>query len=150
MPFVTYSTGYKSGGFNRGGSNFVQNAAARTFESEKVNDVELGVKSILRGGRVQLNATLFDTKLKNFQERSFNGVGFVVRNAGDVKSRGVDLDAQARILSDLSVTAALTYLDATYAKAVNSPGLEGCPPAGSPTCPVPQNLTGQTIAYTSK
>jgi iron complex outermembrane receptor protein len=174
MPFVTFSTGYKSGGFNGGGSNFVQNAAARTFESEKVDDVELGVKSVLWAGRVQLNATLFDTKLKNFQDRSFNGVGFVVRNAGDVKSRGLDLDGQFRVLPSLSFNAALTYLDAKYAKAINSPALEGCgalaspavPPAGSicasmqytPAFPAPtgqtsqpsQNLTGRTIAYAPK
>ena len=136
--------------------------------------MELGVKSILWDGKFQLNATLFDTKLKNFQDRSFNGIGFVVRNAGDVKSRGMDLDSQIRVLPSLSFNAALTYLDATYAKAINSPALEGCPALASPAVPPPgsicasmqytpafpaptgqtsqpsQNLTGQTIAYAPK
>ena len=67
MAFGTYSTGYKSGGFNAAFSASVLGSAARTFKSETVNDYELGLKSQTLGGKLILNATVFDTVLKNFR-----------------------------------------------------------------------------------
>jgi iron complex outermembrane receptor protein len=148
MVFGTYATGYKSGGFNSGSGMAPLNAATRTFDSETVKDVEVGVKSKFWDGKFLLNATLFDTTLYNYQDRSFNGVGFVVRNAGDVKSKGVDLDAQVRVLAGLNVSFAATYLDSIYAKNLAAPGLEGC--TGAAGCPTVQNLSGKTVTYAPK
>jgi iron complex outermembrane receptor protein len=145
MPFFTYATGYKSGGFNSGSASPALNAAVRTFESETADDYELGVKSILWNGKIQMNATLFNTKLKNFQDRSFNGTGFVIRNSGDVRSRGLDLDGQFAALSDLKLTYGVTYLNSIYTNNPTAPGLEGC--TGGQGCPITQNLTGQPLGY---
>ena len=150
MVFFTFSTGYKSGGFNSGAGPTAlvttANPTARNFNSETADDYELGLKSILWDNKFLLNATLFDTELKDFQDRSFNGLGFVIRNSGNVRSRGLDLDGQLRATQNLSFTYGATFLDATYAKAVSSPGLEGC----TTLCPTVQNLTGQTISYAPK
>jgi iron complex outermembrane recepter protein len=150
MVFATFSTGYKSGGFNTGSSPTplvtAANAQGRNFADETADDYELGLKSIFWDSKFLFNATLFDTELKNFQDRSFNGVGFVVRNAGDVRSRGLDLDGRFRATQNFSVTYAATFLDAFYSKADDSPGLEGC----TTLCPTVQNLTGQTISYAPK
>ena len=150
MVFGTFSTGYKSGGFNTGTSPTplvtAANPQGRNFSDETAEDYELGMKSIFWDGKFLLNATLFDTELKNFQDRSFNGVGFVVRNAGDVRSKGIDLDGRVRATRNFSVTYGATLLDAYYSKADESPGLEGC----TTLCPTVQNLTGQTISYAPK
>ena len=148
MAFGTYQTGYKSGGFNSGGSPVAIPAALRTFESEEVNDLELGFKAIF-GGHLLLNATLFDTKLKNFQDRSFNGTSFLIRNAGDVRSKGVDFDGQFRALPDVLFTYGATYHNAEYTNNPNAPGLEGCT-GGATGCPTVQNLSGRTIPYAPK
>ena len=148
MLFGTFSTGYKSGGFNSGGAAVALGAAARTFASETVEDYELGLKSTLLDGKARLNVTLFNTKLKNFQDRSFNGTGFVVRNSGDVRSRGVDLDSQLLIARDFKLTFGATYLNSIYTNNTGAPGLEGC--TGLAGCPTFQNLTGQRLPFAPK
>ena len=150
MAFGTFSTGYKSGGFNTGAGPRAlvtpANPTARNFGSETANDYELGLKSIFWDGKFLLNATLFNTELKDFQDRSFDGFGFAIRNSGNVRSRGLDLDGQLRAAQNLSFTYGATFLDATYQKAVTAPGLEGC----TTLCPTVQNLTGETISYAPK
>ena len=150
--FATYATGYKSGGFNSGASAPALNSALRGFKSETVDDVELGVKSVFWDKRFRLNATLFNTKLKDFQDRSFNGSSFVIRNAGDVRSKGVDLDGQILPVPEVKLNYGLTYLDSIYTSNPNAPGLEGCTVVGAAAggCPITQNLTGKELAFAPK
>lgn len=148
MAFATYSTGYKSGGFNASGSSPALTPAARVFGSQTVDDLELGFKSTLFDGRARLNATFFDTKLNNFQDRSFNGTSFLVRNSGDVKSRGVDVDGRVLVTPSINFTYGVTYLDSKYKNAIGAPGLEGC--TGTPACPSVQDLSGQRISFAPK
>jgi iron complex outermembrane recepter protein len=148
MAFATYSTGYKSGGFNAAFSTKVLGDAARTFKSETVNDYELGLKSQMLDGKLILNATVFDTVLHNFQDRSYDGVEFLIRNAGAVRSRGLDLDGRFRALSNLTFSYGLTYLDSIYTSDSGAPGLEGC--TGTAGCPLVQNLSGQPLDFAPK
>jgi iron complex outermembrane recepter protein len=148
MAFATYSTGYKSGGFNAAFSTTVLGSAARTFKSETVNDYELGLKSQMLDGKLILNATLFDTVLHNFQDRSYNGIEFLIRNAGAVRSRGLDLDGRFRALPKLTFNYGLTYLDSIYTSDSGAPGLEGC--TGTAGCPLVQNLSGRPLDYAPK
>ena len=148
LAFATISTGYKSGGFNSQANNPALGATARTFGSETVTDYELGTKSTFFDNKLRFNATLFDTELKNFQDRSFNGLSFVVRNAGSVRSRGLDVDGQFVPASRISISYALTYLDSIYTSDSGAPGLEGC--TNLPGCPTVQDLTGQRLSFAPK
>jgi iron complex outermembrane recepter protein len=148
MAFGTYSTGYKSGGFNAAFSTTKLGSAARTFKSETVNDYELGLKSQMLDGKLILNATVFDTVLHNFQDRSYDGLEFLIRNAGAVRSRGLDLDGRFRALSNLTFNYGLTYLDSIYTTDTGAPGLEGC--TGTAGCPLVQNLSGQPLDFAPK
>ena len=65
LGFVTYSSGYKSGGFNASAATAVLGAGNRTFNAETVRDLEVGVKSVFLGGKSLLNATFFNTILDN-------------------------------------------------------------------------------------
>lgn len=148
MAFVTYSTGYKSGGLNSAGG-----AAAlgqkRIFDSETSTDWEAGVKSVLFDRRLLLNVTAFRTELDDFQERSFDGVSFLIRNAGDIRARGVELEGQARPTRNLTFDFGLALLDATFTANRAAPGLPAC--NNSPTsCPTVQDLTGRTPTYSPK
>ena len=144
MPFFTYSTGYKSGGFNSGPTSPPLGSQARTFGPETTTDYELGVKSIFWNGRVLLDATAFYTTLHDFQDRSFDGSAFLIQNSGDVRSRGIDLDGQIKPMSKLTLTFGATYLD-IYTDDPHAPGLEGC--TGLPGCPTVQNLSGRPIQF---
>ena len=73
------------------------------------------MKSVFLDGRVLVNATLFDTELSNFQDRSFSGTSLPgAGTPADVRSRGVDFDGQVKLPGGFSVSSAVTYLDAAY------------------------------------
>ena len=145
--FGTFSTGYKSGGFNTGSATVLTDAQ-RTFASTTVKDYQLGIKSILLDGRARLNLTLFNTNLHNFQDRSFDGTQFVIRNAGDVRSRGVDFDGDFEPIDNFKLMFGGSYLDSKYTKNTNAPGLEGC--TGGPGCPLFQDLSGTRLHFAPK
>lgn len=142
--FGTFSTGYKAGGFNEPTPENVA-IADRRFESTTVEDYQIGMKSILLDGAMRLNITAFQTDLHDFQDRSFDGTFFRIRNSGDVRSRGVDLDGDVSFNDNIRFVFAGTVLDAEYTDNVAAPGLEGC--EGSPTCPLVQDLSGTRLPY---
>ena len=96
--------------------------------------------------RLLLNVTAYRTKLDDFQERSFDGTSFIVRNAGSIRAQGVELEGQAKPISNVSVDFGLAYLDSTVTETRSAPGLPGCTGAAT-SCPVVQNLTGRTPTY---
>ena len=148
MAFVTYSTGYKSGGFNSAGAA-ASLGAKRLFQSETSDDVEIGLKTMGFDRRVQINVTLFQTNLKGFQERSFDGLSFIIRNAGDVRAKGVEVEGQARVIDHLKVDFGIAYNDSIYTSNKTAPGLPGCTGAAT-SCPTIQNLTGKATTNSPK
>jgi iron complex outermembrane recepter protein len=156
MSFVSYSTGYKSGGFNNGGSLTALTAATRTFLPETSDDVELGLKSTFFQRRLLINADIFQTNLTNFQDRSYTSTGILVRNAGDIRARGVELDSVVIPVEHFNISLGAAYLDSIYSSYPNAPGLPACtvaPPAlpvAGVSCSTVQNLTGQTPQFSPK
>ncbi|HEY2595504.1 MAG TPA: TonB-dependent receptor [Chloroflexota bacterium] len=149
MTFVSYSTGYKSGGFNNNGGAAALNAAERTFQSETSDDIELGVKSTFFHHRLLFNADLYQTGLHNFQDRSFNGLTFLVRNAGDVRARGVEVESVIKPINHVSIDFGAAYLDSVFTANHSAPGLPACTGlAGS--CPTVQDLTGHPTTFAPK
>lgn len=96
--FARFAQGYKSGGLNLNGTigqqpgNPVPTFANNTFDSETSDSYDLGVKSFLFDRTLQLNATLFYQETEDFQTNSFDGVGFTLRNAGQIDGMGLELD----------------------------------------------------------
>lgn len=135
MFFATASTGFKSGGMNSEGVGPpALTVDQRLFDPEDVLDYELGMKSTLVDGKVIANVTLFQTELSDFQNRSFDGLSFVVLNAGDLVMRGLEADIQAQPSDRLSFTFSGAYLDTEFKSFKNASGLPGGPP---------QDLTGK-------
>ena len=146
MTFASFSTGYKSGGFNSATGTSVP--ATRVFGSETIDDYELGMKSIWWSNQLLLNLTLFNTTLHNFQDRSFNGTSFIVRNAGSVRSRGAELEGQLSAIKHVNLNFGLSYLDSIYESDPGAPGLPGC--TGAPGCPLTQDLSGRQLPFAPK
>ncbi|MBL4802798.1 MAG: TonB-dependent receptor [Emcibacter sp.] len=145
MLFATYATGSKSGGFNSSPSPLNLGADARTFETETVKDIEIGVKSSFWDRKATLNITLFNTALSDYQDITYDGTAFVTRNSGNVRSRGFDADGRLFPLPDVTLSFGVTFLDSIYTSNLTAPGLEGC--LGSPACPRVQDLTGERLQY---
>lgn len=148
MTFVTYSTGYKSGGLNSAGGASAL-GAKRLFNSETSKDWEAGLKSVLLDRRLLLNVTLYRTTLDDFQERSFDGVSFIVRNAGSIRAQGVELEGQARPNSHVSIDFGAAYLDSEFTANHLAPGLPACNNTAT-SCKTVQDLTGRRPTFSPK
>jgi len=93
--YYSYSRGYKSPGINL----VRQTLGVDVFvKPEKVDAFELGVKSRLAEGAVELNGALFWTKDQNYQANYANTqvspAAYYIANVGTLRSRGVELDAR--------------------------------------------------------
>lgn len=67
------------------------------------------------------NLTAFLQRLENFQANIFVGDFFVLANAGEVETFGVEFEGFVRPTRELTLSVAMTYLDAKYNSFVGSP-----------------------------
>ena len=125
MLFATWSTGYKSGGFNSSGGAQALGEDRRIFAPEETRNYEVGVKSKLLDGSMTANATLYRTDLNNFQDLGFDGLSFVVINAGEVRQQGIEADINWAPIDPLRVVAGVSYLDSEYLSFEGAPPLPG-------------------------
>jgi len=139
MLFATVSTGFKGGGFNSGGAGAVLGRDARTFQEENSTNYELGVKSTLWDGRATANITLYRTELDDFQDRSFDGISFLTRNAGKRTQEGFEADFVFNPVDPLMIFAAVSYLDSVFDSFESASPLPGSV--------VAQDLSGRTPHY---
>ena len=109
-------------------------AGTRFANPEDATVYELGIKS--RFERGALNIAIFDQSIENFQSNIFIGTGFVLANAGEQSTFGIELDGTFYPTDELKLTFAGTYLDPVYDSFVGAEGpdgpvdLSGTKPAG--------------------
>lgn len=140
MFYATYSTGYKSGGFDTGTGNVLGNN--RVFFPETVTNYEVGAKTQFFDRRLRLNASLFRMDIDDFQLRSYNGTFYVVRNAGTLRQQGIEFDIAVRPNDNLELSLSGTRLDSEYTDFQNAPNLPGLSGV--------QDLTGSRAPYSPK
>ncbi len=79
---------------------------------EDAKVMEFGIKG--KWQQAAFNLTFFDQSVKGFQDNVFIGTGFVLSNAGEEKTRGIEFDGSVHPTADLTLSTAFTYLDAKY------------------------------------
>ena len=140
--YLSYSRGFKGGGFDPRGQSTLCPAVGHAppctpaeiydfmaFEPEKVDSYELGWKGSVFDRRLQFAAAVFDAEYKDVQvPGSFgavvNGVNNfvgVTTNAGKARFRGVELETNFRAADNIinagdrfTMSGSLGYLDAKY------------------------------------
>ncbi|HEX8057516.1 MAG TPA: TonB-dependent receptor [Novosphingobium sp.] len=134
LVFASLSTGYKSAGYNSGGGatplstfdasgNLV--STRRLFARETSRNVELGAKTSWLSGRLTANLTLYRMEIDGYQDRAFDGISFVVLNAGSLRQQGFEYDMIASPAKGLRLTSSVAYLDSRFLEYPNAPGLPG-------------------------
>ncbi|MEQ8735143.1 MAG: TonB-dependent receptor [Rhodospirillaceae bacterium] len=114
--FVSAAKGVKSGGFSAA-ATLPEN---RTYDDDQNWTYEIGSKNTFNDGKVQLNATLFYVDWTNVQilaadEGNVNPLSrSIIRNVGDVSSKGFELDGAIAATENLSLYGTLYYGDAKY------------------------------------
>jgi outer membrane receptor protein involved in Fe transport len=128
LVYVTASKGFRAGGANAplpigfcGPALAVYGLAPSdiptTYDSDLVWNYEAGGKFRLFRGRLQLNTSVYRIDWTNVQLSSTIpsgcGVSFLL-NSGDARVQGLEIEAQAKPLSNLAVDVALGYSDGRY------------------------------------
>ncbi len=128
--YLSYSRGYKAGGYNLD-QEAVGNRDANgdfadqsRFHQELSNSYEIGLKGIFFNNRLTLNSALFHSDFEDFQLNTFTGLGFTVGNLPEVSSQGVEVEGLYRITGIATLSFGATYADARYG-AVGDESLNG-------------------------
>jgi len=116
--YISYSRGYKSGGFNLDRAGFSTpsqpNADDLAFKEETVDAYELGLKGDLFDGSVRANAAIYHQVFSDFQSIQFTGVNFFVLSLPKAKSSGAELELTWLPVEGLTLDGAVSYTDARY------------------------------------
>jgi len=110
-----------SAGEKSGAVAFDSNGRPANVEPEKTLNFEVGIKSFLWDKRVRLNANLYHTKVRDYQNvtsepdpTSPTGFSSRLGNIPGVRAQGVELDASVKVTQHLRVTAGGSFNDAIY------------------------------------
>lgn len=116
--YLSYSRGYKSGGYNFDRAGFstpaTPNARDLAFQKETVDAYEAGLKADLLDGDLTANLALFKQTFQGFQLIEYTGINFVVRSLAEAVTEGVELELAWRPIDGLTITNGLSYTDAYY------------------------------------
>jgi iron complex outermembrane receptor protein len=124
LQYVTYSRGFKSGGFDNRATRL--DLATRPFAPEKVDTYETGLKTELFDHRARVNLAVFYNDYKDLQV-SYSDPAYpgnsVRGNAGKAHTYGVELESDIRATERLSLQASAGYLFGIYDKYKNAGGV---------------------------
>ncbi|MET0659776.1 MAG: TonB-dependent receptor [Steroidobacteraceae bacterium] len=159
--YASASKGAKSGGINPDVPKAGLPVKSLYIEPEKATDFELGFKSTLLDRRLQLNANLYWTDVKDYQATGLelspvtNTVQQVLSNIGKVRSRGVETEVTAVPLDGLTLSLNASYNDAKYRDYRNAPcgaeksvlGATVCDLSGEEIVGAPKWIVNPSITY---
>jgi outer membrane receptor protein involved in Fe transport len=144
--YVGYSTGFKASSFNltRDSRPFLADGAAlqaagllpnnfdpatgRNFGTrfsgpESIELIEAGLKAKFGWGA--FNVAIFDQTVENFQSTIFQGTGFVLSNAGQQSTRGIELDSTFTPFEGLTLGVAGIWQDPEFDDFTGAPVVVG-------------------------
>jgi len=130
--------------------------ATRLAGPEEATVYEIGLKG--EWDSVAVNLAVFDQSIEGFQSNVFTGTGFVLANAGEQSTEGVELEVNWAATESLRFGFAGTWLDPLYDDfkgalgALGPTDLSGQQPSGIPEFSSNTNVTynfavGSTLAY---
>lgn len=117
--YGSVSKGYKAGGVDATGSTRV---AAQKYDSEEVISYELGFKSKLADGRVNLSGAIFMLDWDDFQVQTnrladptdISSAISTTQNAEEASAQGLELELAALLTENLTWTFSVGYIDAEF------------------------------------
>jgi iron complex outermembrane receptor protein len=123
MTYLSWSQGFKSGGFNQRYNNAPPANAPISFDEETAESFELGFKSEPARG-MRLNGAIFTTTYDDIQLTYRLGVVPLLFNAGKATIRGAELEWNYMPTQNLILDASMSYLDDSF-DSITAPGTIG-------------------------
>ncbi|RYD84597.1 MAG: TonB-dependent receptor [Verrucomicrobiaceae bacterium] len=139
--YASYSTGFKSGGFSSGGATRAL-GVSRVFQPETSKSYEMGFKTSLFDRRLTLNGAAYIMDIGGLQDRSWNGLTYIISNAGSLRNKGIELETKFTPVQGLSVNFGGAYLHSEFTDYPNGPNLPGLPGV--------RDLKGERPSHTPK
>jgi outer membrane receptor protein involved in Fe transport len=175
MLYLSYSEGFKSGGFTAADDGQPGGVVPSTwpcapgqlpedcyditqpndefeFDDESVVAYEIGGKHRLFGGSMTLNWAAFYTEYDDLQTSIFQGVSFAVTNAAQAEIQGLEFDMMWQATESLRIGLNGAYLDAEYKDYATAPctavqlDADGLCGTGQPGASI-NDLSGQTTTF---
>ena len=117
--YLTYSEGYKSGGWNLDFLTSAQVASGLSFDDEKVKNWELGIRGRSSDKTLSYDVALFHSSIQDYQvfqsmPLPTGGSFFQLTNAAQATSRGIEAQIQWRPASVWGVNAFAAFQDAQF------------------------------------
>jgi len=140
MVYYTFSQGFRPGGFNQNGGalhaygtdGIPQYAVPRSYQSDKLDNQEVGWKAEFLDHRLQWNGSVYHEKWDNVQVAFFNpglvGNVFYNTNGQNFDLKGIETSIIAKVLPGLTLQAAGSW---NRSKQTNSPALIDNNPASN-------------------
>lgn len=113
MLYAKVGKSAKSGGFV---ASTTVNPGFFKYDDETGLGYEVGLKTSLGDGRGEFNVALFNTEYTDLQLSSFDPdtAAAVVRNAGEVRSQGVEIEGRWAVSDAVTLGGAIGILDAKF------------------------------------
>ena len=141
MMYFTFSQGYR-----RGGSNPVPDFAQedgvlqaipeedKQYSADTVDNFEIGLRSTFADGAVILNGAVYYLDWQDIQSSGLTVANLPITvNAGEARSRGLELELKAAVTDNFNISSGLAYIDTELTEdASNIGGLKGDKVAGVP------------------
>lgn len=113
MGYVSYSTGFKSGGWSP--DCFAEAACFLPVVEEELDTLEFGLRSDWLDNRLRLNLTYFFNNYENLQiASSVPGLGFTRFNVDETEINGLELEMVYELTDSFTVNLNFGTLDAEY------------------------------------
>ena len=116
--YVSYSKGFKSGGFDMRGDVILTPATVGGYDPETVDSYEIGLKGSLYDGRITFATDLFKAEYKDQQVTTQVPAGAsiasFVDNVGSSEMWGWEFEGRFRFTDNFSAGATLGYIDAQF------------------------------------
>ena len=108
LGYVSYSTGFKSGGFN------LASAGNPPYKPEDIKATEVGMKTELFERRLRLNVSAFNYLYDNIQVGQYRNNTEIVVNGAQAKMYGADVDAQVAVVGGFTLNGGFSYIHARF------------------------------------
>ncbi len=119
LGYASFTRGYRSGGYNGRASTVL--SSITTYDPEKVDSYELGLKTSAFDRRLTFNVAAFYTKYNDKQEETViptpggaTAQETIVTNAASATIKGLEFELTAVPVENLTFRAAMGLLDAEY------------------------------------
>ncbi|MCG8369968.1 MAG: TonB-dependent receptor [Proteobacteria bacterium] len=149
MLYASYATGFKSGGTNADRIEFDPDDPSnplfsQLFDAETSKSFEIGFKGDI-GDRLRVSAAVYQTDFEDFQANTFEGSGFILRNAGDLEIKGIELEWLWQPFDNTSVTGYFARNEGEYITFLNGVAWDATPFHFS--IPDDGNRSGESLPY---